>query len=591
MNLDNLVVFDCEVYPNYFLVAFKQLSTGKTKLFATDDKLREVEITAIKNILTKRTVFGFNSRNYDVPVLAYALKGHSTEHIYQLSKSIIESGDPGWMTLNNHGLSWQDHWKHFDIAEPSPGVMISLKLYGARLHSKRLQDLPYDPHMELDAAQMGEVARYCINDLDTTIDLYNEVKDRIGLRADLSERYKVDLMSKSDAQIAEAVIKARLGGNPKRPNIPKDVTYRYDVPEFIRFKTDELNDVLALIREHDFELDGKGSIKLPDALSKKSICIGTTQYQLGVGGLHSKESKQVVVTDENTILADRDVTSYYPSIILQQGLYPKQLSKRFLSVYEDIVNERLAAKAKGDKLVAESLKIVINGSFGKFGNKYSILYSPKLLMQVTLTGQLALLMLIERIEAAGMRVVSANTDGFVTLMNKDQYDDYDYICFSWEIDTGFALEETRYRALYSRDVNNYLAIKEDGSHKGKGVFVTDSIGKNPMAEICAQAVIEYLKHGDSINDHIRSCNDIKQFLCVRKVTGGAQWRDEYLGKVVRWYYSTDGDPIKYVKNGNKVSMSDGAKPLMDLTALPDDIDYKKYCDEAMKLLRSLGINA
>src|SRR5665648_505827 len=112
-------------------------------------------------------------------------------------------------------------------------------------------------------------------------------------------------------------------------------------------------------------------------------------------------------------LIDKDCTSYYPSIILGLRLYPTHMGDCFLEVYETIVNKRLEAKRNKDKVVANALKITINGSFGKLGSKYSNLYAPDLLIQVTLTGQLALLMLIEMIEGIGISIVSGNTDGIV----------------------------------------------------------------------------------------------------------------------------------------------------------------------------------
>jgi hypothetical protein len=54
--------------------------------------------------------------------------------------------------------------KHFDIQEPAPAVMISLKLYGGRLHSKKLQDLPIDPHATLTKDQTEILRKYCVND-------------------------------------------------------------------------------------------------------------------------------------------------------------------------------------------------------------------------------------------------------------------------------------------------------------------------------------------------------------------------------------------------------------------------------------------
>jgi len=184
--------------------------------------------------------------------------------------------------------------------------------------------------------------------------------------------------------------------------------------------------------------------------------------------------------------------------------------------------------------------------------------------------------------------VSANTDGFVSLIPNDLYDVYNSICFAWELDTAFNLEETRYKALYSRDVNNYLAVTEYGA-KGKGVFAEPGLMKNPQAYICVEAAIAYLTDGVDILDTLRACRDITQFLTVRRVNGGAVWRDEYLGKVVRFIWSTDGDKITYQANGNKVSTSDGARPIMEIGEFPNDIDYEKYVDVTEEIIKSVGV--
>ncbi|MDE5458240.1 hypothetical protein GWE18_36630 [Bradyrhizobium sp. CSA112] len=65
---------------------------------------------------------------------------------------------------------------------------------------------------------------------------------------------------------------------------------------------------------------------------------------------------------------------------------------------------------------------------------------------------------------------------------------------------------------------------------------------------------------------------------------------KYLGKVIRWYYSTDASgSINYKLNGNKVARSDGAKPLMELPdALPNDVDYDWYIREAESILIDIG---
>ena len=596
--MKDLIVLDCEVYPNYFLVAFKNIDTGKIVTIEAkgkDNTLSDSDAIRLRTIMYKRNTFGFNSNNYDMSIILKALRKSSCSEIHRLSDEIINKGLCGWQSRQAHNLILPIEIHHFDIIEPSPGVQVSLKLYGARMHAKHLQDLPIAPGTHLTEQQMEDIKLYCINDLDTTILLYRKIEGRMQLRFDMVKDHGEVVLSKSDAQIAELVIKSQLDSSrAKPPKLRHDTSYEYITPGYISFRSQELKDLLYLIENHRFELDAKGSIKLPKELSSKKIKLGYSTYKIGIGGIHSTESRQSIIPTENQLLVDKDVASYYPSIILNLGLYPKHLGEIFLRIYENIVKRRLIAKKTGDKIVNEALKIVINGSFGKFGNRFSALYSPDLMMKVTLTGQLAILMLIEKLEDAGVNVMSANTDGFVSLMPKDKYDEYERICKAWQTRTKFDLEESRYKALYSRDVNNYLAITDYG-HKGKGVFTLSELSKNPQGDISVIAVIDYLTKNIPITKTIRECKDVTKFLLVRSVTGGAVWRGEYLGRVVRWIYSTDGEEIRRNKlkenqsQGDKVAKSDGARPIMTLGEFPSDIDYNKYIKESMDILDGLGL--
>jgi hypothetical protein len=326
---------------------------------------------------------------------------------------------------------------------------------------------------------------------------------------------------------------------------------------------------------------------------------------MGIGGLHSTEKSTAHFSGPNTVLKDVDVTSYYPYIILNLGLYPYHLGPNFLVVYRGVVERRVEAKRRGDKVVADSLKIVVNGSFGKLGSMYSILYAPDLLIQVTITGQLSLLMLIERLELAGIPVVSANTDGMVIKCPKEREACMDEIIKRWETDTGFTTEEVLYKSLFSRDVNNYLAVKAqslwkegdalDDRVKTKGIFASPGLSKNPQNEICVLAIKELLIHGKPIESTIRECSDITKFLNVRTVKGGAVKLYDpnepglYLGKAIRWYYAKDmPGEIVYAKSGNRVPKSEGAKPIMDLPeVMPTDIDYEWYERETLKILKKM----
>jgi len=186
------------------------------------------------------------------------------------------------------------------------------------------------------------------------------------------------------------------------------------------FKSHQLNSVFERILNTNFTLATSGAVAMPEWLKAERIELAGVRYQMGIGGLHSVEKSQHIEKNDDYLLFELDVAAFYPNIILQQKLAPKSLGEPFLKVYESIVNRRIAAKRKGDKVADATLKIAINGSFGKLGSKYSALYSPDLLIQTTITGQLALLMLIERMEAAGISVKSANTDGIVIHCNKSK---------------------------------------------------------------------------------------------------------------------------------------------------------------------------
>lgn len=579
------VVCDTETFWNYGLIAFKHLDS-QTYFYEE----YPFNIERLNYILFKFRIIGFNFKPYDLPLIAQASRGASISQLKELSDSIILRGEQvkaPFLPINN-----------IDLIEVAP-LQGSLKLYAARLHAPTIQELPVDPHSELTEQEKIDVRNYCFNDLDCTELLFNELKPQIILREQLGAEYGQDLRSKSDAQIAEAVLNSELkrinGRWPTKGEPEEGYSFRYQVPTWLRFQTEPLQRALAAIEGATFRLQPNGSPALPAEIEALSIAMGSSIYRLGIGGLHSTEKSAAHLPAEGERLLDRDVASYYPFIILNLGLYPKHLGPSFLKVYRTIVERRLEAKRQGNKTVSETLKIVINGSFGKLGQPFSTLYSPDLLIQVTVTGQLALLMLIEAFEHVGISVVSGNTDGIVFRCRKEQEPLAAQIVEWWQRETGFETEETEYKATFSRDVNNYIAVKLDGSVKHKGVYsergsaLNSKLSKNPETLILADAVSAFLTKGTPVAETIRNCRDIKRFLAVRNVKGGAHKGGIYLGKVVRWYYAEgERGAIEYVLTGNKVPKSDGAKPLMQLGEFPSDIDYAWYEREATEMLYDLG---
>lgn len=596
-------VFDIECYCNYFLIAFTSLASGKVIYFertANHDFNRD----KLQWIVNTFCLVSFNGWNYDIPILSMALAGKTNAQLKAATNEIIVNGTRPSDVLRSYKVKGIKP-NHIDLIEVAP-LRASLKIYGGRLHAPRMQDLPFHPETMLSPEQMAIVRWYCVNDLTNTAILHESLKEQLDLRESMGLEYKMDLRSKSDAQIAEAVIAEEIerlnGARAQRPVIEPGTRYKYKIPHFIKYQSPLMNWALDVVRNANFIVSEDGNVGMPEELKALRLEMAGAVYRMGIGGLHSSEQCAAHYADSNTLLIDRDVTSYYPYIILNQGLYPQHLGPNFLKVYRTLVERRIAAKHAGNKVIADSLKITINGSFGKLGSRYSVLYAPDLLIQVTVTGQLSLLMLIERLELAGIHVVSANTDGIVIKCPTARQAECDAIVKQWEVDTGFETEDTQYLAVFSRDVNNYIAVKKkfdkqakqwlyeaDGC-KTKGAYAKTGLQKNPTNQICVDAVLELLTKGTPIMTTVRSCVDVRKFVSVRTVKGGAVKDGQFLGKSIRWYYAAgEQGEIVYADSGNKVPRSEGAKPLMDLPALfPQDIDYEWYEREAERMLYDIG---
>lgn len=586
-------VMDIECYVNYFLVMFRDVERGRTKAFELYDGC-ELDRPGIARLLRQWRVVTFNGNSYDMPMLALAMSGAGNEDLKKASDRVIMTDMRPWQFEDHYGVKLPGYLDHVDLIEVAPG-MASLKIYGGRLHSERMQDLPIEPHERISSAQRDQLRTYCANDLQTTVDLLTALRQQLDLRAKMSDEYGLDLRSKSDAQVAEAVIRRQcenyLGRRLYKPDIDYGARFRYRPPQFIQYQTDEMRDLLERVRTTDFEVDHRGGVIMPKVLDSAKIPIGKGVYRMGIGGLHSSEKTTAHVSDDEFVLIDRDVASYYPMLILGSRLAPRQIGDVFLRVFKGHVEARLACKRAGDKVGANSRKIMVNGTFGKLGSAYSVFYSPDLMIQVTVTGQLALLLLIETIELAGIEVVSANTDGLVSKVPRSRIDDFNALIFDWEMATGFETEETRYRALYSRDVNNYIAITESGKVKTKGAYADEGLMKNPANTICVDATVAYLRDGVPLHETIEACEDIRKFVNVRQVKGGAIKGDGYLGKAIRWYYAEgERGSITYRTNGNNVPRSEGARPLMQLPdRFPDDVDFEWYIREARGILADIGV--
>ena len=138
-------------------------------------------------------------------------------------------------------------------------------------------------------------------------------------------------------------------------------------------------------------------------------------------------NEDIFEADEENIIVDWDVSSYYPAIIINNGRYPAHLGKEFLRGYKAMFEKRLELKplAKKDKRIkgiVGALKLAVNSVYGKSSDMQNWIYDRQLTMFTTITGELSLMMLIEAYELAGIHVISANTDGVTIMVKKSLID-------------------------------------------------------------------------------------------------------------------------------------------------------------------------
>lgn len=636
---------DTECYSDYWSIGFKNLETGKKVILEKYDGL-DLDRPKIAKILRRFRIYTFNGLGYDLMMIALAMAGASNAKLKEANDAIFTYRLPLWKFLDRYRCELPPYLDHIDLMEVAPGVRLSLKKYGARMNMPWLQELPIEPSEPVGVARRPLMRKYLGNDLDTTGELALRLREELDIRNEISVEYGVDVRSKSDAQIAETLIGREVekitGYKPEKPTV-KTFSFKYEPPAFIRFKTPLLQGVLDEIMATRFFVSAEdpddknsyGVVKLPQSIKdlNERLRIGSTNYKMGIGGLHSKEKRRSFVADENVMIEDRDVRAYYPRLILGCGYVPVAVGQQFVPIFTRFVELRdkykeqaaLLKKSNPDESMkykkrSDSFKIVNNGTFGKTGSPYSIVYSPRLLISTTLTGQLSLLMLIEELELRGFTVISANTDGIVTVIPRERYGMFTSIVLDWEMDTGFTTEAVRYLGLYSRDVNSYVAVVEDPKNPGQVLMIPDKKGvpqpevkrkglfakaglqakHDPTFDICSTAVIEYLLHGTDIEETIRACRDFTQFIGVKQVgkvklpdgtqkEGGTK-DGEYLGKMVRWYHGEGERGFIAKRNGARVAGTTGAVPCMNLPEeFPDDIDYDWYVREAYARLDDIGL--
>lgn len=195
--------------------------------------------------------------------------------------------------------------------------------------------------------------------------------------------------------------------------------------------------------------------------------------------------------------------------------------------FSDVLDRRMKAKAAGDKVTANALKLVVNTTYGASLNKHNGLYDPLMGRSVCITGQLFLLELAEHLykDIPDLRIVQLNTDGIMIEYDDSFTDSVKAIITEWQERTGFELEEDSIEALLQKDVNNYVEVQTNGKVKAKGGLLVRGVAPagafnvNNNAPIVAEAIVKAFTEKKPVKDTIKECNDPLRFQLVAKASG------------------------------------------------------------------------
>ena len=612
-----IYLYDCEVFKNFFCVTFKCVETKDITSYVIFDDRNDLDLlqSFLKN--SKRNWFvGYNSYEYDDQLLSYLYNiypsicfcssSEITSLMFDKSMEIIDKKSTRLYIMP---------FMRIDLMKVGNIMRKSLKLVAVNLNWPKIQDIPFDCKEDVSKDQVETILDYNLNDVLITEELYYRLKPKLSLRWDITDKYKINVISESDSGMANRLLEKLYSEATgikieelKRLRTPREIVHFENVIfEDIRFETKELQKELEA-------LYGMKWFK-NQPFFKKKITFNGISYQMGIGGLHSDDEPGKFESSDEIDIIDADCVSMYANNMINHNLKPAHLTYAFMDIYKDLTKRRIEAKNRGDKSDAETLKITILSVWGKTLNENHWLYDPLVGLRLTVNGQLYMLMLIEKLSLYGFKVISANTDGIVTIVPKKDRALYDICCADWCKQTNFNLEFTEYKKYIRRDVNNYITLKKDNEIKAKGIFVTEpNLQQGIDKPVISKALYEYFINGTPITDTIYWDTNILDF-CVAKRTDNKfineyhhvveqDKRIETLQKTLRFYMSKNGGTL-YKKDdkrklisycvGSPVSILNVCNLTIDKRNRSEDynfctnINYDYYIRECNKIINLIEI--
>ena len=478
-----MIFYDFEVFNKYWCVCICDLINKETKIIDT-----RVDLHKFYELHKDDVWIGYNSRNYDQFILKGILLGMNPKEINDF---IIKLGQKGWgysCAFNQLQLYNYDIYKTNDR-----GLKF---LEGSMGNDIQESSVAFDLERELTEEEKQEVWQYCQHDVEQTVEVFIQRIDDFNAHMDLIKTFHLPLsyISKTQAQLSAIVLEC----SKHERNDEWDI---------------QLVDTLK-IKKYWHVVEWFNNPTNYDPEASLVINVAGVPHQLGWGGLHGAPVEPI---HTKGLILHVDVTSFYPSIMIEYGLLTRNAKDP--NKYKDIYKKRVELKKQGKKKEQAPYKIILNSTYGISNDKYSQAYDPRQARNVCANGQLLLLDLIEHLETIpSFELIQSNTDGLIIKIEEQDFDLTDDVCYEWEQRTKMGLGFDYIKEIYQKDVNNYLFIQEDGEIERKGAYLKPLSNLDYDLPIINKAMVGFLVNHIPIEKTIGSCNDLKEFQMIKKIS-------------------------------------------------------------------------
>ena len=609
-----VIIYDIEIFPNVFHCTCKDTETNKLYFFEISNRKNQltelVDFFFFKNIGDKMFC-GYNNKHYDDVIINYLIdfyyKMDSLSYLkicnslFNLSSTIVtsEEGD----TSKFKRWKYAKYFYSMDLLTMlfSSKLRVGLKEMQVTMHYKNVEEYSGDFSQFLPDSEIDNMIEYNINDVESTTELLNRLKDDVQLRLFIEKEYGIDALSMDSVKFGETLLlkkyceETRLSEQyVKTLRSPMDYIPLKDVIlPFISYKNPKLQDVLKDMKSQIvYSKERKGY--------EKKFVLSNVRYSVGVGGIHSLHTPQIFVPSDNEYIGHSDVASMYPSFIIKYKWIPRHLGEEFWQVYSQIYKERIEAKHSGQKLKNLALKLTLNSVTGKMQQETSWMYDPFSVFKIRINGQLILLMLVDRLLELNCKIVQVNTDGVMYIAQKTQREAVQEAVSEVERLTQLTFESDDYEAFYQYAINDYFGVEKGYSQshdpkliEKKGMFITDPrLGKGLAPAIIPKAVINYFLTKQPTSEYIKSSKNIEDFLMYQRVDKKFKvlHGDVPIQRINRFYASTNDYSLFKVDPTGKVAnmlTKSGVTILNKMNNIPIEgrhLNYQYYISEANKII-------